>query len=128
MRFLKFKIWLHAWLFTLVAISWAARLECEQLVTPRVFGGHLKHTEYLSTAMDLGGGMLAGGYTQDESIFIQTIRPDIDDAQIQVPILAYYPYSSFNDVKIYQVHIWPSSMPISQEGRVVAVSAVFDFF
>ena len=53
----------------------ATKFNCQELTTPRIFGGKYgKATEYLSVAMDSQGNMLAGGYSMDNSIFVGTIR------------------------------------------------------
>ena len=35
-----------------------------------------KHSEYLSVTIDEQGNMIAGGYTQDETIFMNELRKD----------------------------------------------------
>ena len=97
---------------------------CAEMTTPRVFGGKFNPSEYLSVSMDSAGNMLAGGYTQDATIFIARMREYQDDEQTTVPILAYYPADNFEDVRLYQVYIWPTGMPIGISGRVVAVSTL----
>ena len=64
-----------------------AKFKCQKLVTPRVFGGNYEPSEFLSVAIDHQGNMLAGGYTQDETIFVQKLR-DFDGEQSIVPIIA----------------------------------------
>ena len=51
--------------------------------------------------MDRYGNMIAGGYTQDETIFVQELREGKDDIQKTAPILAYYPVDNFDDVRVY---------------------------
>ena len=57
----------------------------------------MKPSEFLSVAMDLDGNMIAGGYTQDDTIFIKQIRYE-DPVQNTVPILAYYPAADSSNV------------------------------
>lgn len=57
----------------------AQKFECRQLVTPRFFGGAYKPSEFSTVAMDADGNMLAGGWTQDEAVFIPTIRLMVDE-------------------------------------------------
>ena len=97
------------------------KFHCEQLTTPRVFGGQFKTTQFLSVAMDdSSGNMLAGGYTQDETIFVYNIDETFN--QTAVPILALYPMNDFSQAKLYQIYIWPTGMEIGLQGRVAAVS------
>ena len=66
-----------------------------------MLGGIAKHSSYLSVSMDRYGNMIAGGYTQDETIFVQELREGKDDIQKTAPILAYYPVDNFDDVRVY---------------------------
>ena len=109
-------------LITLLAVKVVAKLQCKQLVTPRIFGGHYETTEYLSVAIAFDGNMIAGGYTRDETIFNNQLRQD-DGEQKAVPIIAHYRTDDIMSFDIYQIYIWPNEMPIGLHGRVVSVSA-----
>lgn len=86
----------------------SARFQCSELVTPRVFGGHFKPTEFLSVALDHEGNMLAGGYSQDETIFNKELDKEVE--QKVAPILAYYPATNYAEVKVFQIYIWPAAL------------------
>ncbi len=59
----------------LLSPATGTRLKCEELATPRIFGGHWKATEFEAVTIDAGGNMLAGGYTTDETIYLDKLRP-----------------------------------------------------
>ena len=100
-----------------------ARYDCRELVTPRLFGGKLKPSEFLSVAVDGRGNMLAGGYSMDETVYIEELRDGPEDVQqLITPILAYYPAGNHDKARIFQIYIWPSHLPIGTEGKVAAVS------
>ena len=69
-------------LLYLMAMVNAAKLNCEELMTPRTFGGLLKHSEYASVAVSQDGDILAGGYSRDESLIIEELRTYVDEMQI----------------------------------------------
>ena len=52
--------------------------------------------------------MIAGGYTQDDTIFVNWMREGVDVAQNTVPILAYYPADDASNAQVFQVYIWPT--------------------
>ena len=66
--------------------------------------------------------MIAGGYTQDETIFVNRLRGLLDDIQYTAPILAYYDADSFEPPRIFQIFVWPVSLTIGKNGKVTAVS------
>ena len=125
------KAFFYGWAAT-ATLAMATRFECRELVTPRLFGGVYKPSEFSTVAMDANGNMLAGGWTQDEDTFIPTVREDIDNTQITVPILAYYPHegpAAHSEAKIFQIYIWISSsgtLPVAINGQVKAVSITVD--
>ena len=52
--------------------------------------------------MDFYGNMLAAGFTEDETIFINSLNEDSSDTfQNKVPILAFYPVDDFTEAKVF---------------------------
>lgn len=64
--------------------------------------------------------MLAGGYSQDETVFNSEIDNQV--VQTSVPILAYYPVHDFAQAKVFQMYLWPTILPIGKSGKVAAVA------
>ena len=69
--------------------------------------------------------MIAGGYTQDETIF-QAKLLDYDATVSQTSILAYYPSDNFEDHKLFQIYIYPSEIAVSTMGSVTAIATPTD--
>ena len=80
-----------------------------------MFGGHYKSTEFMSVFMDNDGNVLAGGYSQDETLFMNKgiDTYDTETTSTTVPILAYYPAYDTENFKMFQIYLWPSVLPIT---------------
>ena len=62
---------------TLAVLVWqikASVLNCRELASPRIFGGNFKPTQFNTVTVTPDGGLIAGGYTEDESIFKDKLR------------------------------------------------------
>ena len=66
--------------------------------------------------MTSGGDMIAGGYTMDETIFVDPLRDGIDAKQNAVPVLALYPLSDVTHYRLFQIFFWPNEIPIGISG------------